>query len=64
MSETTLLTPSPGPSPAPRRASRRLLNSAGGLVAVAVLAIGANVLAERVLPRARIDLTQQRLYTL
>ncbi|EHL98672.1 hypothetical protein HMPREF9946_03527 [Acetobacteraceae bacterium AT-5844] len=59
MSETTL----PSTKPA-RPASRRVLNSAGGLLAVAVLAVGANVLAERVLPRARIDLTQQRLYTL
>lgn len=59
MSETTL----PSTKPA-RPASRRVLNSAGGLLAVAVLAVGANVLAERLLPRARIDLTQQRLYTL
>ena len=59
MSETTL----PSTKPA-RPASRRVLNSAGGLLAVAVLAVGANVLAERVLPRVRIDLTQQRLYTL
>jgi ABC-type uncharacterized transport system involved in gliding motility auxiliary subunit len=56
MSDTTL--------PAARPASRRLLHSAGGLLAVAVLAVGANVLADRLLPRARIDLTQQRLYTL
>ena len=56
MSDTTL--------PPARPASRRLLHSAGGLLAVAVLAVGANVLADRLLPRARIDLTQQRLYTL
>ncbi|MDB5370733.1 MAG: transporter [Roseomonas sp.] len=47
-----------------RPASRRLLSSLGGLLAVAVLAVAANVLAERLLPRARLDLTEQRLYTL
>ncbi len=59
MSNTTAPTLKPA-----RPASRRVLNSAGGLLAVAVLAVGANVLADRVLPRARIDLTQQHLYTL
>ena len=43
---------------------RRLWSSALGLLAAAVLAIGVNMLADRLLPRARVDLTQQRLYTL
>jgi ABC-type uncharacterized transport system involved in gliding motility auxiliary subunit len=47
-----------------RPASRRLLTSLVGLLAVAVLAVAANVLAQRLLPRARIDLTEQKLYTL
>jgi ABC-type uncharacterized transport system involved in gliding motility auxiliary subunit len=50
-------------SPA-RPGARRLLTSAGGLAAAAVLAVSANVLAERMLPNARLDLTEQRLYTL
>ena len=51
--------------PAPARVrSRRLGTSALGLLAAAVLAIGVNMLADRLLPRARIDLTAQRLYTL
>ncbi len=54
----------PGSRPAPRPSSRRLWSSALGLLAAAVLAVGANMLADRVLPRARIDLTAQRLYTL
>jgi ABC-type uncharacterized transport system involved in gliding motility auxiliary subunit len=53
MSETT-----------PRRGSRRLGTSALGLLAAAVLAIGVNMLADRLLPRARLDLTSQGLYTL
>ncbi len=60
MAETTL---SP-PRPAAIRRGGRLWSSALGLLAAAVLAVGVNVLAERVLPRARIDLTEQRLYTL
>jgi ABC-type uncharacterized transport system involved in gliding motility auxiliary subunit len=43
---------------------RRLWSSALGLLAAAVLAIGVNMLADRLLPRARVDLTQQHLYTL
>jgi ABC-type uncharacterized transport system involved in gliding motility auxiliary subunit len=35
-----------------------------GLVAAAALAVGVNMLADRVAPHARIDLTEQRLYTL
>jgi ABC-type uncharacterized transport system involved in gliding motility auxiliary subunit len=50
-------------SPA-RPGARRLLTSAGGLAAAAVLAVSANVLAESMLPNARLDLTEQRLYTL
>jgi ABC-type uncharacterized transport system involved in gliding motility auxiliary subunit len=50
-------------SPA-RPGSRRLLTSAGGLAAAAVLAVSVNVLADRLLPNARLDLTEQRLYTL
>jgi ABC-type uncharacterized transport system involved in gliding motility auxiliary subunit len=53
MSETT-----------PRRGSRRLGTSALALLAAAVLTIGVNMLADRLLPRARIDLTSQGLYTL
>ncbi|RKK04919.1 ABC transporter [Pseudoroseomonas wenyumeiae] len=49
---------------AARPGSRRLLTSAGGLAAAAVLAVSVNVLAERLLPNARLDLTEQRLYTL
>ncbi|MFZ4409361.1 MAG: GldG family protein [Paracraurococcus sp.] len=43
---------------------RRLWSSALGLLAAAVLAVGVNMLADRLLPRARVDLTEQRLYTL
>jgi ABC-type uncharacterized transport system involved in gliding motility auxiliary subunit len=50
-------------SPA-RPGSRRLLTSAGGLAAAAVLTVSVNVLAQRLLPNARLDLTEQRLYTL
>ena len=57
--------PSPDAAARPARAgSRRLWSSALGVVAAGVLAVGANMLAERSLPRARIDLTEQRLYTL
>ena len=52
------------PRPPARRRGGRLWSSTLGLLAAAVLAVGVNVLAERVLPRARIDLTEQRLYTL
>ncbi|MBO1079529.1 GldG family protein [Roseomonas haemaphysalidis] len=50
--------------PPARPGSRRVLFSAGGLLAAAVLAVSVNILADRLLPRARLDLTQQRLYTL
>lgn len=42
----------------------RLWSSALGIVAVAAILIGLNVLAERWLANARLDLTQQHLYTL
>jgi ABC-type uncharacterized transport system involved in gliding motility auxiliary subunit len=53
-----------GTTIAPKAGSRRLWSTALGLVAAAALAIGATMLADRLLPRARIDLTQQKLYTL
>src|SRR3954463_14883999 len=43
---------------------RGLWSSAFGLLAAPVLAIGVNMLADRLLPRARVDLTEQHLYTL
>lgn len=55
---------SASPSPPARPASRRLWSSGLGLLAAAGLAIGANMLADRILPRARLDLTAQHLYTL
>ena len=45
-------------------ARKRLAFSTLGVIAALVLAIGVNLLADRLLPRTRIDLTQQRLYTL
>ena len=48
----------------PRPGSRRLWSSALGVLAAAALAVGVNVVVDRVLPRARVDLTEQRLYTL
>ncbi|MBB5696097.1 Gldg family protein [Muricoccus pecuniae] len=48
----------------PRRRGRGLLLSLGALLAVAVIAVGVNLLADRFLASARIDLTEQRLYTL
>ena len=52
-----------GRAPA-RSGGRRLWSSALGLLVAAVLAVGVNMLADRLLSRARIDLTQQHLYTL
>ncbi|MCQ4159125.1 GldG family protein [Roseomonas sp. GC11] len=52
------------PLPAPKPASRRLAYSLGGLGAALVLAVSANLLVDRALPRLRLDLTQQHLYTL
>jgi ABC-type uncharacterized transport system involved in gliding motility auxiliary subunit len=51
-------------SPSARPGTRRIWSSALGLIAAAALAIGVNMLVERLAPRARVDLTQQRLYTL
>ncbi|HWT10285.1 MAG TPA: GldG family protein, partial [Roseomonas sp.] len=48
----------------PRPGTRRIWSSAIGLLAAAALAIGVNMLVDRLAPRARIDLTQQQLYTL
>ncbi|MFN6998701.1 MAG: GldG family protein, partial [Elioraea tepidiphila] len=47
-----------------RAAPPRRLLSAVGLLAALILVIGVNVLAETFLARYRIDLTEQRLYTL
>src|SRR3954454_10711380 len=55
---------SPALSPAPRSGGRRLWSSALGLLAAAVLAIGVNMLADRLLAPARVDPTEQHLYTL
>ncbi|HEY8612953.1 MAG TPA: ABC transporter, partial [Roseomonas sp.] len=49
---------------APKPRSRGAWLSFGVLIAAVALAIGVNVLADRFLARARIDLTDQRLYTL
>ncbi|GGG26062.1 hypothetical protein GCM10010964_12470 [Caldovatus sediminis] len=57
-------TPDTAARPAPRPAARRGWSSAFALLAAAVLAIGVNMLVDRLLPRARLDLTEQRLYTL
>jgi ABC-type uncharacterized transport system involved in gliding motility auxiliary subunit len=43
---------------------RKLWSSVVGVVAVAALLIGVNLLADRFLQNVRLDLTQQRLYTL
>jgi ABC-type uncharacterized transport system involved in gliding motility auxiliary subunit len=51
-------------TPAPSGGSRRLWSSALGVIAAGGLAIGATMLADRTLSRLRIDLTEQRLYTL
>ena len=51
-------------TPSPRPGSRRIWSSALGLLAAGALAVGLNMLVDRVAPRARIDLTEQRLYTL
>ena len=53
-----------GTSSPARPGSRRLWSSALGLLAAAALAVGVNMLVDRLAPRARIDLTEQRLYTL
>ncbi|HYF06584.1 MAG TPA: ABC transporter, partial [Acetobacteraceae bacterium] len=52
------------PSAPARPGTRRLWATGLGLLAAAILAIGVNLLADRLFPRAQLDLTQQRLYTL
>ncbi len=54
----------PPPLAPARPARRRAWLSGAALVSAAVLAVGLNLLADRLLPRARLDLTAQRLYTL
>ena len=58
MSSTTL----PAAPPAPR--GKRGLSAALALVLAAVLAVGVNMLADRLLQSARLDLTRNSLYTL
>ncbi|MEO3471631.1 GldG family protein [Roseomonas sp. CAU 1739] len=53
-----------GTSSPARAGTRRIWSSALGLAAAATLAIGVNMLVDRLAPRARVDLTQQQLYTL
>ena len=48
----------------PKPRSRGTWLSIGVLLAVAALAVGVNLLSDRFLSRARVDLTEQRLYTL
>jgi ABC-type uncharacterized transport system involved in gliding motility auxiliary subunit len=50
--------------PAPVTRGKRGLSASIALLLAAILAVGVNMLADRVLSRARIDLTQNRLYTL
>ena len=69
MSASTSQAGRPAPPPAPASApatsgARRLWSSALGLLAAAGLAVGINLLADRLLARARLDLTEQHLYTL
>ncbi|MDO9708615.1 GldG family protein [Paracraurococcus lichenis] len=61
MSATTSSAARPGTA---RPGARRLWSSAIGLLLATVLAVGVNMLADRLLPRARLDLTAQHLYTL
>ncbi|MGG5808474.1 GldG family protein [Falsiroseomonas sp. CW058] len=51
-------------APAPVARGKRGLSASIALALAAVLAIGVNMLADRVLTRARLDLTENRLYTL
>ncbi|NOG70894.1 Gldg family protein [Roseicella sp. DB1501] len=65
MSASTSQAGRPAPAPAPATSgARRLWSSALGLLAAAGLAVGINLLADRLLARARLDLTEQHLYTL
>jgi len=51
-------------SPSPIRRGKRGLSAGIALLLAGILAIGANLLADRLLRSARIDLTQNSLYTL
>ncbi|WP_237214577.1 GldG family protein [Falsiroseomonas oryziterrae] len=51
-------------APAPVLRGKRGLSASLALLLAAILAVGVNMLADRLLPHARIDLTQNRLYTL
>ena len=51
-------------SPAPIRRGKRGFSAGVALLLAGILAIGANLLADRLLRSARIDLTQNALYTL
>ncbi|MFT8242696.1 GldG family protein [Roseomonas sp. BN140053] len=64
MSDTTAPSAAPSSGRPPKRAPSRFWLSFGALVAALALAIGLNLVADRTLPRARLDLTQQRLFTL
>jgi ABC-type uncharacterized transport system involved in gliding motility auxiliary subunit len=59
MSSTT----TPTSAPAAAR-GKRGLSAAVALILAAILAVGVNMLADRTLTRARLDLTENRLYTL
>ena len=63
MGTTTTDTASPAPAPAPRR-GKRGFSALLGLLLAGVLAVGVNMLADRLLANARIDLTENKLYTL
>ncbi|HWL81871.1 MAG TPA: Gldg family protein [Roseomonas sp.] len=52
------------PARAAKPGSRRLVYSIAGLVSALVLAVAVNLLAQRLLPRVGLDLTEQHLYTL
>ncbi len=66
MSETSITNvPRPSASaPPPVTRGRRGLSASIGLLLAAILAVGVNMLADRLLARARIDLTENQLYTL
>jgi ABC-type uncharacterized transport system involved in gliding motility auxiliary subunit len=52
------------PQPAARKRGARLWSSIVGVIAVAVILIGVNLVVGARLPNAQIDLTQQHIYTL
>ncbi|MDW8313609.1 MAG: Gldg family protein, partial [Rhodovarius sp.] len=56
MSDTT--------TPRPAGGGRRGLQAAAAILVAALVAIGANMLADRFLAGARLDLTREGLYTL